>query len=367
MRFIQVSEIQLGFHADSGKRWGRDRAVERAESLKRVIEKAAEVSCELLVITGGLFSHQPVTSELEEVNRLFLSIPSVEVVWIAGDSDCLRPNSPVQSFQFAPNVHFVRGDAPVRLDFLRLNTAVYAMPQTENTSSEKTLRPAARLIETVKEDRDVQESIRFLLLRGGTAEDAKLLYENASFYSYAAVGESRRHREIVPEKAYDSGMLEPANISDIGEHGIYIGDISSATGRLIKLEFVPLAASCYLPLSFEVNEEMTGRMLEARVEDALSAHGKNNIYRIRLIGKRDPDADFDLSALERAYRIEEIVDDTEPQYDFSALFAEHPQDMIGYYISTLRKQEDELSETERKAMYYGIDALLKTADRERRK
>ena len=34
-------------------------------------------------------------------------------------------------------------------------------------------------------------------------------------------------------------------------------------------------------------------------------------------------------------RIDEIVDETEPEYDFEALFAEHPQDMIGYYIGTI--------------------------------
>ena len=37
---------------------------------------------------------------------------------------------------------------------------------------------------------------------------------------------------------------------------------------------------------------------------------------------RDPDIEFDLSSLEAQFRIAEIIDDTEPDYDFSALFAE---------------------------------------------
>ena len=60
------------------------------------------------------------------------------------------------------------------------------------------------------------------------------------------------------------------------------------------------------------------------------------------------------------YRICEILDDSEPQYDFSALFAEHPSDMIGFYIQALQKPE--MSQVEKKALYYGINALLRTTD-----
>lgn len=42
---------------------------------------------------------------------------------------------------------------------------------------------------------------------------------------------------------------------------------------------------------------------------------------------RDPDISFDLDALKLRFRIADIIDETEPQYDFSALFAEHPSDM----------------------------------------
>ena len=387
MRFMQVSEIQLGFNAESGKRWGRDRAVERTESLRRVVEKAAEASCELLVITGGLFSHQPVTSELEEVNRLFLSVPAIEIVWIAGESDCLRPNSPIKSFSFAPNVHFIESGAPVRLDLFRLNTAVYALSKTDErfaeeageteseTEGEKEAEadsalqasPLERLLSFAAADSEAKESIRFLVCRGASLEETKhVLHKAASQFSYAAVGGGRSYQELVPDKAYDSGCVEPLGMHDAGMHGVCIGDISNATGRLIKLDFVPLAKASYLQLVFQVTEETTAKALLQLAEEELSARGKNNIYRLRLTGRRDPDETFDLSELEDRYRIEEIVDDTEPQYNFAALFAEHPQDMIGYYISTFRKQTDALSEIERQAMYYGIDALLKTADREKK-
>ena len=63
------------------------------------------------------------------------------------------------------------------------------------------------------------------------------------------------------------------------------------------------------------------------------------------------------------FRIVEIIDNSEPQYDFSALFAEHPSDMIGFYIQALQK--DDMSQVEKKALYYGINALLRTTDERR--
>lgn len=75
---------------------------------------------------------------------------------------------------------------------------------------------------------------------------------------------------------------------------------------------------------------------------------------------RDPDITFDLEPLERRLQIVEAVDESEPQYDFCRLFAEHPSDMIGFYIQAFQK--DDPSPIEKKALYYGIDALLRTTD-----
>ena len=75
---------------------------------------------------------------------------------------------------------------------------------------------------------------------------------------------------------------------------------------------------------------------------------------------RDPDISFDLEALKLRFRIADILDESEPQYDFSALFAEHPSDMIGFYIRALEKPE--MSPVEKKALFYGIHALLLTTD-----
>ena len=63
------------------------------------------------------------------------------------------------------------------------------------------------------------------------------------------------------------------------------------------------------------------------------------------------------------YRIQEILDESEPVYDFDRLYEAHTQDMIGCYISQLTRGGGEMSSLDKKAMFYGIDALIKTADK----
>ena len=96
------------------------------------------------------------------------------------------------------------------------------------------------------------------------------------------------------------------------------------------------------------------------IADEIRKRGANNIYRFRIRGMRDPDISFDLDFLSGQWNIIEILDESEPQYDFHALFAEHPSDMIGFYIQALMK--DDMSPVKKQALYYGIHALLMTKD-----
>ena len=107
------------------------------------------------------------------------------------------------------------------------------------------------------------------------------------------------------------------------------------------------------------NANLANAFIEEQVQE-IQKRGEQNIYRFRLKGMRDPEIEFDLKPLCSRYRICEILDDSEPQYDFSALFSEHPSDMIGFFIQALQKED--MSPVEKKALYYGVNALLHTTD-----
>ena len=121
-----------------------------------------------------------------------------------------------------------------------------------------------------------------------------------------------------------------------------------------------MASASYIPLLIGVTRNSTAEELSRMIAGEIRRRGEKNIYRLKLTGSRDPEQEFDLEELKRDFRIAKIIDETEPEYDFEALFAEHPQDMIGYYIGTIVNSGREMSPAEKKAMYYGIDALLRT-------
>ena len=126
------------------------------------------------------------------------------------------------------------------------------------------------------------------------------------------------------------------------------------------LKCLPLCRSQYIPLAVNITASTTNVELEDKISQEIEKRGRQNIYRFRIRGMRDPETEFDLENLTSKFRIVEILDESEPQYDFSALFAEHPSDMIGFYIRALQKPD--MSPVEKKALYYGIHALLLTTD-----
>lgn len=358
MRFLQISDLRAGADPESEKSWGRQRAAEIRDGLKRAADLASAEGCDLLLVAGGLFCHQPVTSELAEVNRLFLAYPGLQVVIAAGAADPLRRNAPARSFKWAPNVHFAGRDGLERFYFPGIGTSVYAASCGENGAV-----PLSELVREYRESYEAEEraAVKLLLLPELLPDTALSLQALLEPFSYAAVGSSAQHAELLSGKVYCAGAAEPLSMQETGEHGVYIGDISSVTGRLIDISFRATAAASYVPLLVNVTEQTGAGELEVFLRSEMDQRGKQNIYRLRIAGRRSPETEFDLKPLFQEYRIAELLDETVPQYDLSALFAEHPQDMIGFYISSLQKEADERSSIEEKAMYYGIDALLKTA------
>ena len=360
MRFIHVSDINIGANPDSDKSWGKERAGDFKDTLKKVVDKAKEIDCDLLLISGNLFCHLPVTRELSEVNLLFSSIPATRVVIVAGSSDRLRKNSSVLSFKWSSNVSCVLGENFEKIKLPALHTTVYAASQTEEKRDIKAL-----IREMSEEAGKEPEYINILLMYNEAYgdEDAEAEIRDiiaGSSFSYAALGGRHEHYELIRERCAYAGYLSPVGMSTPGEHGILVGDISLASKRMPGFDFIKMADIAYIPIRIEINAAVSSDELERTVAGEIEKRGEKNIYKLKITGKRNPDTVIDFKDLKKRYRIEETVDETEPEYDFSKLFAEHPDDIIGYYISSVMKDDEDRGSLEKRAMYYAVDALLST-------
>lgn len=353
MRFIHTADIHWGMHPDNDKPWTRDRAQAIKDTFTEIIRQAKTREADCLFIAGDLFHRQPLLRDLKELNYLFSTIPGTRVVIISGNHDRIRPNSALLSFQWCSNVTWIMDEAPTTVVFDDLNLDVTGFSYHTPEIREPRLN-----------DVKVPDSsrIHILLAHGGDAAhmpiDRHLL--SSSGFSYTALGHIHKP-ELSPDRRFAyPGSPEPLDRTETGAHGIIVGEISPSSHQVTALEFIPMAQAQYIPLIVHVTPSTTNAELMERISEEIRRRGTEHIYRFRLRGQRDPDITFDLDALEHRMQVIEIIDESEPQYDFSRLFAEHPGDMIGFYIRAL--QREDMSPVEKKALFYGIDALLCTTD-----
>ncbi len=353
MKFLHIADVHWGMNPDSDKPWSRDRAQAIKSTFSEVVRQARIRDVDFLFIAGDLFHRQPLLRDLKEVNYLFSTIPEVQVVIIAGNHDRVRPNSALISFTWCPNVTYLMEEKLTSVYFQELNTEVHGFSYhtTEITESR---------LDRVKPP--LTQRIHILLAHGGDAAHMpinKTALTNAGF-SYAALGHIHKP-ELAADFSYGyPGSLEPLDKTETGAHGMIAGEIHSASMQIASLEFIPLSKTQYIPLVVHVTPATTNGELSDRITEEIRTRGTQHIYRFRIRGMRDPDIVFDLQPIIQHMQVIEIIDESEPQYDFNKLFTEHPSDMIGFYIHALTKED--ASPVEKKALYYGIDALLRTTD-----
>ncbi len=353
MKFIHIADVHWGMRPDSGKPWARDRAQAIKDTFAAVISQAKTRGADCLLIAGDLFHRQPLQRDLKEVNYLFSTIPSTKVVLIAGNHDRIRANSALLSFQWCPNVTWIMEKSPTTIAFpeLGLDITGFSYHTTE-------------ILDSLPQDLQPPNTprIHILMVHGGDEKhipiDKGLL--SSSGFAYTALGHIHRP-ELSPDKRWAyPGSPEPLDRTETGQHGMVVGEINPSAHQVSTLEFIPLCQAQYISLIVHVTPATTNSELYERIFAEIQRRGSRHIYRLRLRGRRDPDISFELDALERRMQVAEIIDETEPQYDFGQLFAEHSGDMIGFYIRALQKEE--MTPVEKKALFYGIDALLCTTD-----
>jgi DNA repair protein SbcD/Mre11 len=330
MKFIHTGDIHWGMCPDANKPWGKERALAIKDTFRTIIENAKEMDVDCLFISGDLFHRQPLMKDLKEVNYLFSTAPSVKIIIIAGNHDRIRDNSALLSFTWSPNVTFLMDENLTSVYFEDINTEVHGFSYHR-----------AEIKEPLLDDIQVplNSRIQILMAHGGDPAHLPISFNSLELspFSYIALGHIHKPHIVVEGKMAYCGSPEPLDLTETGPHGYYMGEIHPVTRKLLSLKFVPASSLQYVPLAVNVSKDTTNGELSDRIAREIQNRGEQNIYRFRLKGMRDPEIEFDLEQLSSRFRIAEIIDDSEPQYDFSSLFAEHSSDMIGFYIQALQK------------------------------
>lgn len=353
MRFVHTADIHWGMRPDSNKPWSAERYQDIKTTFEEIISYTKAYKADCLFISGDLFHRQPLNTDLKELDFLFSTIPNTRVVIIAGNHDRVRKSSALLSFHWSSNVTFFLDSDISSVYFEDINTEVWGL-------SYHTAEITSNLLEDVSAPDNGH--IQVLMAHGGDSEHLPFNREklSASGFSYIALGHIHKPEVLVRNKMAYCGSPEPLDKTESGSHGIYSGEIDDSTHEITSLDFIPMARASYVPLIVNVTENTTNTELSMRINQEIEKRGTRNIYRFRIRGMRNPDVSFEFEALESKWRIVEILDESEPQYNYNELFSKHPGDMIGFYIQALQK--DDMSPVEKKALNYGIHAFLHTMD-----
>lgn len=355
MRFIHIADVHLGACPDLGFPWSKTRETEIWESFSRIIEKIKSEKTDLLLIAGDLFHGQPLLRELKELNYLFGQIPDTQIVLIAGNHDYLKNGSAYRKMHWEPNVTGLWEEECQVCYLERLNTYVYGLSYPARERKEAVYNQAfpkgRQNFETQHPD-----AVHILLAHGGDEKHIPIHFSNlaATDFDYIALGHIHQPRILVPNKMAYAGSLEPLDRTQLGVHGYIEGEIVNGNTRI---QFVPFSARQYIEMVLPVTVDSTIRSMQDEIEEFIYENGMQHMYCIHLEGLRDAQMDIDEQIFMSLGNIVEVTDETRPDYDFEQLRQSYAGTLVGEYIDSFL-QKGELTEVERKALYYGVGALL---------
>ena len=348
MKFIHIADVHLGARPDAGPMYSAGRAQELWDTFRGIISLCEEERTELLLIAGDLFHRQPLMQELKEVNYLFSGLSHTRVVLIAGNHDYIRLDSNYRTFEWAENVYPLFGEELEYMDFPELNTAVYGFSyhRREITEPKYDQCRACGI-----------EPFEILLAHGGDERHIPIDWRvlNSSGFTYVALGHIHKPQALVKDRIIYAGALEPVDKNDTGAHGYVRGEI---TGAGIRTQWIPYARREYIHLELPVSPGDTTGSVGKKIEKQIDNYGNENVYRVSLRGKRDPDISFDTEWLGRCGNVIEVADDTSPAYDFEALYRENENTVLGRYMEHFAGCSE--GSIEYQALCEGVDALLES-------
>lgn len=363
MRFIHIADVHLGATPDCGMPWGELRERELWSSFNRVIDICNQEKVDLLLIAGDLFHRQPLLKELKELNYYFSKLETAGVVLMAGNHDYIGARSHYQDFDWNSNVYMFKKDTIEAIEFPQLNTVVYGLSYLRRNITEP-------LYDNLKPEN--KDRINILLAHGGDDKNipintGKLI---KSGFDYIALGHIHKP-EIINERMAYPGSLEPMDRNETGSRGYIIGEINfidkafpgmavpgySERDTDINISFIPFSAREYKRIDLNVNTDTTNGSLIDMVKECIRTNGEQHIYSFYIKGIRDEHISFDTEGLKALGNVLELVDDSLPDYDFDALYRDNADNLIGLFIQRIR-QSSHQDEIARKALYYGIEALL---------
>ena len=352
MKIIHTADLHLGMHPDKGYPWSEARSLALWDALRRIIQAANEEAADLLLIAGDLFHRQPLLRDLKEVNALFDTLTTAQVVLIAGNHDYIGPRSHYRDFAWSDHVTFLSGSEMESVYLEDLNVEIHGLSYHQ-----------AEIRQPLYDDLRAPADGRIHILLGHGGDERHIPVDcrrlAADGFHYVALGHIHKPEIREDLRLAWCGSPEPIDRTDMGIRGYVTADV---TARRTQLRFVPCCTARYIPLTVTVTPETTRESLRQMLTQTIARQGQEHIYLVTLTGQRA--ADLDLStpvSLPPQIQIIQWTDQTGIALDYEQLRRLHSQDLLGRFLAEMESlPEGPLRD---KAMAYGALACLQKGGR----
>jgi DNA repair exonuclease SbcCD nuclease subunit len=354
VKFIHTSDIHLGAEPEMGTPWAEARQNEIWNTLQRMLDVCNEEEIDLFLIAGNLFHKQPLQKELKRLNEMLAGLKKTKVVFIAGDHDYLSARSRYRNFKWCDRVIMLDKRDLEEKYLYGLDTTVYGFSYMEN----EIYAPLYRDVKPKK-----SSGIHILLAHGGDQSHIPIDYAKLSDsgFDYIALGHSHKPRKF-DNHMYYPGIPEPIDKDEVGKHGFIKGEFIWDVGEYkLETEFVPFSQRMYIDIHVRVSTDDTNASVIRKITSEMLKNGAGNLYRIYIEGIRNSAIEFDKEAIAVKGMITEVIDETVLDYNYEELRDENDDNIIGEFIEHIRSLDGDEALKDR-ALYYGIDALLKAKE-----
>lgn len=363
MKFIHMADVHLGAEPESKTALGPVRKAEIWDAFRDVIELCEREKIDLLLIPGDLFHGQPLLRDVKEVDYLFRSLSHTKVVMIAGNHDCLLPESHYYDVTFPENVTFLMDHHADSVYLPELNTEVFGLSYE-----------VKQIAEARYDDIHIRDAnrINILIAHGNiNGGDKSIPIRRAAIeaagFDYAALGHIHTRIDISHRIAYTGGF-EPLERKETGKKGYIRGEITKQENgkSLLCWEFVPHARREYVQLRIEVKADTTELSLCEKILEEMQSRGMQHMYLVTLAGTRARERVWQEPVIKDIIRnrgglLVEFSDESIPDFSVEQLREEERGTLVGRFIEAMEQVEDR--ELGAKALQYGLQAMLARDDK----
>lgn len=352
---IGAAESSLGTLADS-------RRAETLITFENIIKLASDSGVDILLIAGDLFNSNNIESSFtERVFECFSSIPNIKIVYAAGNHDPLNADSVFTKRTLPPNLYVLKTTDDF-VEFNELNTRVYgkSFKETYMTGTDSfSLTPDDSFINLMCIHGDLRSDL------GSDYNSITGDFVKSSGMDYIALGHVHKRTDI--GKIGDSyiaycGCPEGQGFDELGEKGVYVGDISKDT---CELQFVPVCKRMHITENVDISDltssnEIADKILQF-IKDKYPSNFADNLYKIILVGEIEDGVKISLTEIttrvaDSVYFIK-LCDKTKIKLDFDAISQENT--LKGVFVKKMLSKIADANEQEKEQLLYALNIGIK--------